>query len=267
MAKARQRSEHRGFWSWMLPAWTFFEKVLQAVKTDLRLTVLWGFGVLLLIALISVLVLGGLSSEMQLAAIVVIVGTIAILFVYTVSKLPQNSVHEQTVIGSIEANPDRLPGQILDTVEEILGRINEFAVENQEALRPLYRDPPDLNQVRRKLLDLWQVQRGRGLFGKWQAFLQASLNNMGNPQVRVAIHELLEVLGGLHVAFYSNKDPISKMLDRYPRKKGLLVYALDRKGIEAKEFRTKADEYLEFLRESVQKIGHIAGDLKVLLKR
>jgi HEAT repeat protein len=75
----------------MRSAWTFFEKVLQALQGDHRLQVLWGFGVLFLIVLIAVLVLGDLPPGMQLAAIVFIVFIPAYLFVYTVPRLPQHS--------------------------------------------------------------------------------------------------------------------------------------------------------------------------------
>jgi HEAT repeat protein len=90
-AKRSSDRQPEGFWTWMRSAWTFFEKVLQALQGDHRLQVLWGFGVLFLIVLIAVLVLGDLPPGMQLAAIVFIVFIPAYLFVYTVPRLPQHS--------------------------------------------------------------------------------------------------------------------------------------------------------------------------------
>jgi hypothetical protein len=91
-----------GFWSWLRPVWAHLDNVLGAIKGDRRLATLWGFGVLLLLALIVVLALGGLSPELQFAAIVVIVLVTAFLYVYTLLSLPPT--------GGISPAPSPVPG-------------------------------------------------------------------------------------------------------------------------------------------------------------
>jgi hypothetical protein len=69
-------------------AFGFFTRVLNVVKGDLRLAILWGFGVLLLVVLIVALVLAGdLTPLMKLGVVVLIVLVLAYLFVHTVPKL------------------------------------------------------------------------------------------------------------------------------------------------------------------------------------
>lgn len=73
-----------GFWGFLQLPFDFFGKVLTAIKGDLRLAILWGFGVLLLVVLIATFFLArGLSPLEQFGVAVLIVLVIAFLFVYT----------------------------------------------------------------------------------------------------------------------------------------------------------------------------------------
>src|SRR6266404_5939412 len=63
-----------GFWAFMRSAFVFFGKVLEAVKHDTRLAILWGFGVLFLVILVSVLVLAHeLPDYAKLTTIILII--------------------------------------------------------------------------------------------------------------------------------------------------------------------------------------------------
>jgi hypothetical protein len=77
-----------GFWAFMRSAFVFFERVLDAVKDDSRLTILWGFAVLLLVVLISVLVLANdLAPLAKLILAVVVILTLVALFLYTIPRV------------------------------------------------------------------------------------------------------------------------------------------------------------------------------------
>ena len=68
-------------------AFSFFGKVLDNLKKDKRLTILWGFAVLQLVVLIVVLVLGELGTGAKLSVIIISMCIIVGLFIYTVPRL------------------------------------------------------------------------------------------------------------------------------------------------------------------------------------
>ena len=71
-------------------AFQFFTRVLNAVKGDTTLAILWGFGVLLLVVLIATFVLArDLAPIMKLIVVFLVVSAIAVLFVHTVPQAAQ----------------------------------------------------------------------------------------------------------------------------------------------------------------------------------
>ena len=98
---SESQGKQDGFWGFMKSALGFFERVLDAVKNDTRLAILWGFGVLLLVLLVATLFIARDLPPIGkgiFAALVVIVLTF--LFVYTLQRTesPKPSISEENGI-------------------------------------------------------------------------------------------------------------------------------------------------------------------------
>ena len=84
---SESRGKEDGFWGFMKSVLGFFESVLDTVKSDTRLAILWGFGVLLLVLLVATLFIARDLPPIGkgiFAALIVLVLTF--LFVYTLPR-------------------------------------------------------------------------------------------------------------------------------------------------------------------------------------
>src|SRR6266571_5138954 len=92
MARERRRAaeQPRGMWGFLQPGWDFIGEVLDAVKTDRKLAAVWGFAILFVEALILILGLAKLTEFAQFGVILLIIGALCFLLVYTVRRLPAN---------------------------------------------------------------------------------------------------------------------------------------------------------------------------------
>jgi hypothetical protein len=79
-------------------AFGFFGNLLEAIKRDTRLTILWGFGVLLFVCLVVLLVL---APDLHPTAKAILIGGVIlilpVLFIYTVPRLPDQQFPKQLI--------------------------------------------------------------------------------------------------------------------------------------------------------------------------
>jgi HEAT repeat protein len=89
----QEASGDTGFWSFMQYAFSFFGEVLNAVRRDLSLAILWGFGVLFLVVLIVALMLArDVPPIAKLGLTVLILMLLTGLFLYTVPRMSPKKV-------------------------------------------------------------------------------------------------------------------------------------------------------------------------------
>jgi len=120
---SESQGKQHGFWGFMQSALGFFAKVLDTVKKDPRLAILWGFGVLLLVLLVATLFIARdipPIGKVILAALIVVVLTF--LFVYT---LPRTETPKPSVSGEM----DRIQAFTSDDI------VFDFS-HNQESWQP-----------------------------------------------------------------------------------------------------------------------------------
>jgi len=76
-----------GFWRFMKSVFKFFGDVLSAIRKDRMLSILWGFGVLLLVLLVATFVLArDLSSNAKLLVVGLTVIALVGIFIYTIQQ-------------------------------------------------------------------------------------------------------------------------------------------------------------------------------------
>lgn len=168
---------------------------------------------------------------------------------------------DPSLVRLIQAPPnleaDRLH-EILRVTDEILSTVNGIVVENEDALIPFLLNSANRSISRENFHALLERQEHRGEFGEWRAFLSEQLLLEKDPGIADVIDELLEILENLHSAFYSYAE------DLYPFTKWDFLAGLSREDIEISDDEIKriAREYLDFLRNSVEKIGACVGKLR-----
>jgi hypothetical protein len=75
-----------GFWGSIGTVFTFFGKILEAIKRDKQLVIVWGISVLFLVMLLGVLAIGNLTSGANLTVIIVIAVIVAGLCIYSITR-------------------------------------------------------------------------------------------------------------------------------------------------------------------------------------
>src|SRR5579864_1047761 len=87
-------NQPNNLWSFLKYAFSFFGEVLKVLQKDTQLAILWGFGVLFLVIIIVTFVLAGDILPLAKAGLVVlIVITLAVLFVYTLPRTDPRKVY------------------------------------------------------------------------------------------------------------------------------------------------------------------------------
>jgi len=162
--------------------------------------------------------------------------------------------HQHVYISETKETIEKPPDQLLITVAEIKEYTNGILVENQQILNPVFTKKPQLNKVRDEMIRLFGIQKARGKFGDWIAFLEHEQENEVNSKVTKEIGELITILKGLHESFYSYVDS--------PKNKSHIISRLDNGEISISEIQMMATNYLEHLRSAVERIGAINGKLK-----
>ncbi len=153
---------------------------------------------------------------------------------------------------------------LVNTAKEILEGVNSSVIENQQVIIPFLQNQSKRHEVWSKVDFLFQGQRDRGNFGRWQSFLEAILETEENPQLQDAINQLLEIIQQFHQSFYSYYRSYAKNPEKYQTykyDKHFVAYALnkERSGFTDEEVVRIAEEYLDYLRGLVEKMGSITG--------
>ncbi|GAA6617386.1 effector-associated domain EAD1-containing protein [Scytonema sp. NUACC26] len=156
---------------------------------------------------------------------------------------------------------------LVNTAKEILERVNSSLIENLQVIIPFLQNNSKRDEVWSKVHFLFQGQRDRGNFGRWQSFLEAILETEEDPQLQGAINQLIEIILQFYKSFYSyyrssTKNP--KKFQLYKYDKDFVVYALNKEcsGFTDEEVALIAEEYLDYLRGLVEKMGSIIGRLE-----
>lgn len=160
---------------------------------------------------------------------------------------------------------------IVNTAKEIFDCVNLSLRENQQVIIPFIQNQSKREEVMSKVEYLFHGQKERGNFGRWQAiFKQAIFETEENPQLQGAINQLLEIIQQFHQSFYSYyrykaENPEKYLTDKYD--KHFVAYALNKEksGFTDEEVVRIAEEYLEYLRDLVEKMGSITGRLEIML--
>lgn len=78
---------NKNFWTYLGDSFAFFGRVLDTIKKQPVLSILWGFAVLILVFTVVVLILGGLPENRRLIVVLVNVVVLAGALVFTLSKV------------------------------------------------------------------------------------------------------------------------------------------------------------------------------------
>ena len=153
---------------------------------------------------------------------------------------------------------------ITTLVETILDSTNSMLAENQRILSPLFNPNPDIRSIGNNFGDLYNNQRHRGDFGKWLSYLKILQEKESDSKVREQMERLHAVLYELHRSFYKAPEQreINHLVGEHKGKILLIDYINAR--IPVQQMRTATQEYLDFLRDSIEQIGDIAGVLRAL---
>ena len=170
----------------------------------------------------------------------------------------------QKKIARQNAIAERL-NRLISIAEEILDVANSSLVENENVLIPLFQDNSTKDKVYAEMVGLYHRQRNRGDFGRWESFLTETLETETELDIRSIISALLEDVNRLYDAFYrespySSVKPSKNMtLDKLS-----LATALKGEGyiLRDREVVQIARWYLDSLRETVEHIGRLVGELK-----
>lgn len=166
----------------------------------------------------------------------------------------------------------QLHNNLVNTANEILKCVDSSLKENQKIITPFLQNKSKREEVLSKVESLFNNQRDRGNFGTWQATLEhAILQTKENPQLQDAINQLLKILRQFHQSFYSYYKSNAENPEKYqtPKyEKYFIAYALNKEqsGFADEKVDTIAREYLESLRDLVEKMGSITFRLKTLVE-
>jgi len=162
-----------------------------------------------------------------------------------------------------EPKPSHL---LLDTIREILNVLNVASKENQTILAPLFLDSPKIEKIRQEFMTLYNVQGQRANFSKWGAILKNYSTT--NNELSSKLCSLRILLGRINEKFY--QDDVNHLLPRhgpvewvYYTKVGLISAFRDQ-SLTVEQLRILAESYLCDLREKVDIIGRIIGEIEVI---
>ncbi|NPA72174.1 MAG: hypothetical protein GXO35_05020 [Gammaproteobacteria bacterium] len=173
-------------------------------------------------------------------------------------QITQNiSINDPTAILSHQTD------ELLEIVSSIKDYANNILVENEIILSPLFSEKPKRDEVKEGIVKLFTEQRGRANFGEWEGYLTNALMLDKYQNVKDLIIELLLLLKQLHNSLYSYYDNSPYLRkNNVKTMKYYMIAMLENKDVSIEQLKISANAYLEFLRNTVEKIGMISGTLK-----
>jgi len=152
--------------------------------------------------------------------------------------------------------------ELLKRVSEIKDYANSILIDNETVLSPLFSEHPKREKVRESLRKLFIEQRGRANFGEWEGYLTNILSHDKYQESRDLIAELLTLLRQLHGSLYSYANSTESRMNNLETMKWYVWASSEDEAISIEQLRTIANDYLEYLRSLIEKIGVTTGRLK-----
>lgn len=153
---------------------------------------------------------------------------------------------------------------ILKYIKEISEHINDILITNQRVLLPYIKSEMNQAITYDAMIELFEIQEKRNLFGKWVSYLEKRQESINNTFINGQINELINLLKEIKITLYevySESEEYSQIIVFFRFfQKGLMPKLILKEGYGKAKMIIRA--YLDNLREKTEKIGEILGNIE-----
>lgn len=194
-----------------------------------------------------------------------------IIFQGEISETALKIIQEYLIISKPESPYDYEAAQtrlLLQTAQQVQGRVNQYLMENQQALLPLQTGTQSRQEIYGKMMEIYTLQQAQPDFGEWLGIINSiTKNDQVSRHLRELANNLEERIRALYHLFYYDRE----YEFHSEKRNGVYKLAVARVIRNQNEFsfieaQQIANQYLAALRSTIFGIGEIVGILRNLLE-